>query len=216
MTACKTTDAYLLSTDIIDWQHPTIVDLAEALATKHKDPTKIAKACFEWVRDEIFHSCDYQLNPITCRASDVLQHRTGYCYAKSHLLAALLRANHIPAGFCYQRLSVNDQGAPYCLHGLNAAYLPEHGWYRMDARGNHKDVDAQFTPPQEQLAFQLQLKEEIDFPAILPEPLAPVINALQTHSTWDGLLKNLPDVSLETAKRFGLLRKTTALSKVTK
>ncbi|WP_338430147.1 transglutaminase domain-containing protein [Synechococcus elongatus] len=35
----------------------------------------------------------------------MLEYRTGYCYAKSHLLVALLRACSIPAGFCYQRLS---------------------------------------------------------------------------------------------------------------
>jgi len=39
------------------------------------------------------------MNPVTCKASDVLIYGTGYCYAKSHLLAALLRANAIPAGF---------------------------------------------------------------------------------------------------------------------
>lgn len=30
--------------------------------------------------------CRWQ-NPVTCRASEVLVHGTGYCYAKSHLLA---------------------------------------------------------------------------------------------------------------------------------
>ncbi|MBT9314809.1 transglutaminase-like domain-containing protein [Leptothoe spongobia] len=200
-------DAYLQTTDIIDWQHPAILDLAKTLAANHEGSTEIAKACFRWVRDEIYHSFDYQLNPITCQASDVLQSRTGYCYAKSHLLAALLRANGIPAGFCYQRLSINDQGAPYCLHGLSAVYLPEIGWYRMDARGNRQGVDARFRPPQEQLAFQLKLTEEVDFPAILSEPLALVIKALHTYQTWDNLLKNLPDVSLEIAKSYGLLDK---------
>ena len=207
MVACKTTDAYLQVTNIIDWQHPAILSLAETLAAECESSTETAKACFEWVRDEIFHSFDHQLNPVTCRASDVLQYRTGYCYAKSHLLAALLRANGIPAGFCYQRLSVSGQGAPYCLHGLNAVYLPEVGWYRMDARGNCQDVDAQFAPPQEQLAFKLRFQEEIDFPAILSDPLAHVINALHTHYTWDSLLQNLPDASLEGAESHDLLKK---------
>lgn len=70
---------------------------AKKIASGHETPTAIAKACFEWVRDEIHHSYDYQMSPVTCRASDVLQHKTGYCYyAKSHLLVALLRANEIP------------------------------------------------------------------------------------------------------------------------
>jgi transglutaminase-like putative cysteine protease len=123
------------------------MERAEKIAVGKETPIAIAKACFEWVRDEIFHSCDYRMNPVTCRASDVLQHKTGYCFAKSHLLAALLRANQIPAGFCYQRLSVDDRGAPYSLHGFNAIYLAEFGWYRVDARGNKAGVNARFTPP---------------------------------------------------------------------
>lgn len=195
---------YLASTEIIDWENSAIVELAQQLATGCESEEAIAKNCFEWVRDEIRHSFDYQMNPITCRASEVLQYKTGYCYAKSHLLAALLRANSIPAGFCYQRLSINDQGAPYCLHGLNAVYLPEIGWYRMDARGNREGVNAQFALPQEQLAFKIQFAEEADFPAILPEPLPIVIEALQTQITWDGMLQTLPDVPLEKARSLGL------------
>ncbi len=197
-------EKYLQVSEIIDWQHPQILELAQQLAMGNK--TSIAQACFEWVRDEIHHSFDYQQNPITCSASEVLHHKTGYCFAKSHLLAALLRANQIPAGFCYQRLSIDDQGAPYSLHGFNAIYLPETGWYRVDPRGNKIGVDAQFTPPQEQLAFQIQLPEEIDFPAILAEPLPVVIEALRSQNTWDEMLQNLPDVSLESAQSYGLLK----------
>jgi transglutaminase-like putative cysteine protease len=181
-------NVYLQTSDMIDWQNPAIVELAKTLAWGQPDPIAIARSCFEWVRDEIRHSYDYQMNPVTCRASDVLRYKTGYCYAKSHLLAALLRANGIPAGLCYQRLSLDDTGAPYCLHGLNAVYLPEIGWYRMDARGNRSGVDAQFTPPIEQLAFKLQFEEETDFPIIFAEPLNVVVEALQRHLLWDELL----------------------------
>jgi transglutaminase-like putative cysteine protease len=99
---------FLRATEIIDWTHPAVFAAAKALAANALGTTgpatnqsicSVAQACFEWVRDTIQHSFDYQCNPITCRASEVLQHRTGYCYAKSHLLAALLRANGIAAGF---------------------------------------------------------------------------------------------------------------------
>lgn len=198
-------EEYLQSSEIIDWNHPAILALSQTIASEHQTSEAIAKACFEWVRDEIHHSYDYQMNPITCRSSDVLQYKTGYCYAKSHLLAALLRANGIPAGFCYVRLSMNDQGAPYCLHGFNAVYLPKVGWYRVDARGNREGVDAQFTPPQERLAFKIQVSEEADFLAILSKPLQVVVEALQAQSTWDEMLRNLPDVSFESAKSYGLV-----------
>ena len=197
-------DAYLQATDIIDWQHPAILDMANRLAAGYEKPAAIANACFMWVRDNIRHSVDYQLNPVTCRASDVLQYRTGYCYAKSQLLAALLRANAVPAGFCYQRLSMDEQGAPYCLHGLNAVYLPETGWYRIDARGNREGIDAQFTPPYEKLAFKLQYADELNFPAVLSEPLNIVVATLQSHNTWSEALKNLPDVSPDVADSSGL------------
>ena len=183
---------YLTATEIIDWQHPNILQLAKKLATS--DTYTTAKACFEWVRDNIYHSSDYKMNPITCRASEVLQHKTGYCYAKSHLLAALLRANSIPTGFCYQRLSVFDDGAPYSLHGFNAIYLPQYGWYRVDARGNKPGVNAQFNPPQEQLAYRINFTEEIDCKHIFAEPLPEIVTALKTHTTWDEMLHNLPDV----------------------
>ena len=184
---------YLASTTIIDWENDNVRNLAQQLATA--DTIKTAKACFEWVRDNIRHSSDFKMNPVTCKTSEVLHYKTGYCYAKSHLLAALLRANSIPTGFCYQRLSLFDNGAPYCLHGLNAVYLPEYGWYRLDARGNKSGVDAQFAPPEEKLAFGINLTAEFDCQHIFAEPLAVVVQALQKNSTWDEMLHNLPDIT---------------------
>ncbi len=200
---------YLKISPVINWKHPKILDLAYDLTSGITSHEAIAKVCFEWVRDEICHSVDYKMNPVTWRASDVLHYKTGYCYAKSHLLAALLRANGIPAGFCYQRLSIDDTGAPYSLHGFNAVYLPEFGWYRMDARGNKENVDAQFMPPLEKLAFKIRFPEEADFLDVLPEPLSNVVEALQAQNTWDRMLCHLPDISLENAERSGLSKKLT-------
>ena len=191
---------FLITTTIIDWQHPDILELAQNLASPDTNTT--TKACFEWVRDNIYHSSDYKMNPVTCRASEVLQYKTGYCFAKSHLLAALLRANSIPTGFCYQRLSVFDNGAPYSLHGFNAVYLSEYGWYRLDARGNKPGVDAQFNPPQEQLAYGINFPEEIDCQHIFAEPLIQVIQALRESSTWNEMLHNLPDLGRNYLAKF--------------
>jgi transglutaminase-like putative cysteine protease len=188
---------YLQVSEVIDWQHPTILQLAQQISSEHSTPVAIAQASFEWVRDRIKHSVDHKMNPVTCRASDVLKYSTGVCYAKSHLLAALLRANGIPTGFCYQRLSVYDDGEPYSLHGYNAIYLPGIGWYRVDARGNRPDIDAQFVPPVEKLAYGIRLHGEANFQNILTEPLPVVVKALQSCSKWDEMLYNLPDVSLE-------------------
>jgi len=189
-------NAYLMESNVIDFSHPEIVTLAATLADGNGSVEETAKNCFVWVRDNIRHSWDFRQNPVTWKASDVLQFRTGYCYAKSHLLAALLRANDIPAGFCYQRLSITGQGAPYCLHGLNAVFLPEHGWYRIDPRGNKEGVNAQFTPPLESLAFPTGESLEADLPEIWPEPLELVVSVLQRYTDIHDVFDNLPDVEL--------------------
>jgi transglutaminase-like putative cysteine protease len=194
--AITTMHEYLRPTDIIDWDAPEVRNLGRTLVQGAAGPVEIAKRCFHWVRDEIRHSHDHQLNPVTCTASEVLRHRTGYCYAKSHLLAALLRAHGIPTGLCYQRLSLNGDGEPFCLHGLNAIHLPDGGWYRVDPRGNRVGVDAQFTPPVERLAFAIRLPGEADLRAIYPDPLPVVIEALRKHRTWDALGEHLPDLEV--------------------
>ncbi|WP_218964046.1 transglutaminase-like domain-containing protein [Janthinobacterium sp. BJB446] len=180
----------------MDSDHPAVRTKAAALAAGAVGDAAIAARCFAFVRDEIAHSWDYQRNPVTCRASDVLQHGTGYCYAKSHLLAALLRANGIPAGLCYQRLAVGEVGPPFCLHGLNAVHLQEFGWYRIDARGNKPGVAAAFTPPREQLAFPVLATEERDLPEIWPEPLPQVVASLTCHATVQDVAAHLPDIEL--------------------
>jgi len=186
---------YLASTQYIDWNTPSVLAKSRFLADGLSSPVDIAKKCFEFVRDEIKHSLDYQLNPVTCKASDVLTHGTGYCYAKSHLLAALLRANNIPAGLCYQRLTITDT-SPFCLHGLNAVYLEDFGWYRIDARGNKSGINADFCPPREQLAFPIVIEGETDLPEIWAEPLAIIIGALEQGKTFQDVADNLPDVAL--------------------
>jgi transglutaminase-like putative cysteine protease len=107
-----------------------------------------------------------------------------------------LRANDIPAGLCYQRLSRDNIGPPFTLHGIVAVYIPPYGWYRVDPRGNRPDVDAQFTPPIERVAFYPTLAGEADLPEVWPDPLPVVVKALQSHKTWDKLWENLPDIDL--------------------
>jgi transglutaminase-like putative cysteine protease len=187
-------DEFLAATDIIDWRQPDVLRLARRLADATAGPVEVARRCFEWVRDEIQHSTDFRRVEVTCRASDVLAARTGFCYAKSHLLAALQRANGIPAALCYQRLSIDGQGPPFCLHGLNAVHLPAHGWYRIDARGNKPGVDAQFTPPVERLAFTIEIPGEADLPGFCADPKSAVLDVLRRFNTVAAVAGNLPDV----------------------
>ena len=179
---------YLESSQFVDWTHPNVKRLASSLRRSEDSIEAVSRKCFEFVRDEIRHSTDAKDETLTAKASEVLESRTGFCFAKSHLLAALLRANDIPAALCYQRLRGEDR---YTLHGLNAVYLTDTGWYRIDPRGNKPGVDAQFTPPIEQLAFKLGDGEE-DIPGYWSEPLPAVVKVLTEYDCVSAAQGELP------------------------
>ncbi len=187
---------YLESSEFINWKSPEIQEMADRLKGDSTTDLDITRNCFEYVRDNIRHSWDYQIDKITCKASEVLIHKTGYCYSQSHLLAALLRANKIPAGLCYQRLSLTGNGAPYCLHGLNSVHLNKFSWYRIDPRGNKEGVEAGFTPPLENLAFSTNGRLETDIQGVWPEPLPVIVRTLQKYKTYLAVYDNLPDIEV--------------------
>lgn len=169
-------DLYLDADDIIDVTHPEIQALAAVLARGHSDETSFARAAYEQVRDGVSHSLDAQDPRVTLVASDVLRERVGLCYAKSHLLAALLRAQGIPTGLCYQRLT--DGENTFVLHGLVAVYIRGR-WHRQDARGNKAGVDAQFRLDTEKLAWPADPTiGERDFPEVFVRPHPVVVAAL--------------------------------------
>jgi transglutaminase-like putative cysteine protease len=188
---------YLGSSKYIDTTHADIVKRAANLAIDTNNTVELIDNCFRYVRDQINHSLDFELNPVTVIASDVLLHTTGYCYAKRHLLAALLRANQVPTGVCYQRLSIDGEAAPFCLHGLNAVYLQSTGWFCLDPRGNKKGVDAKFNPPTETLAFPIVVNGEDDIPFIYAEPLTLVTDGLEKCDTFDQMADSLPDLDTQ-------------------
>lgn len=183
-------DKYLRQTDVIDWGHAAIVDVAASLFVDGSQ-LETASACFRWVRDSISHSFDANERRVTCAASEVLEHRTGICYAKSHLLAAILRANHIPAGFGYQRLAVDDE--TFCLHGFNFVHLDDFGWYAVDPRGNHGAIQTRFEPPDVSLAFTTDLQGESTMDQMFPDPLECVVTSLRKSTSVSSLRKALPD-----------------------
>lgn len=185
---------YLKESKIIDFKNENIKKLAKELFLNSSNKEQIVKNCFEYVRDEIKHSGDYKIDKVTCKASEVLESKTGWCFAKSHLLAALLRANNIPTAFCYQRLSCKEYKENlFSLHGFNAVYLEEYGWLKIDARGNKKEVDAQFIPPKEKLAFELD-ESEFDLGVYYSNPLDIVIKALKINSSYKQMINNMPDI----------------------
>jgi hypothetical protein len=76
---------------------------------------------------------------------------------------------------------------------MNAVFLPDIGWYRLDARGNRHGLTTEFTPPTEVFAFRPNLPGEATFKTVWPEPLPVVVTALQAANSLAELLSKLPD-----------------------
>ena len=186
---------YLEATDIIDWRTPEVRLLADVLTAEAKSDVQKARCVYHWVRDEIAHSADAGHETITCRASEVLRYRTGLCYAKAHLLAALLRAVDIPTGLCYQLLRYESSSERLVVHGLNGIYLRSlDRWIRVDSRGNKPGVNAEFSLEHEQLAFPVDSAlGEFTCDTIFVRPLPNVVQCLQRHTSMRQLLADLPD-----------------------
>ena len=163
---------------IIEVDHPEIALLSAALRGQARSEVEYAGVAFEWVRDRVAHSVDAHDPRVTVSASSVLRERVGLCYAKSHLLTALLRNQGIAAGLCYQRLG--DPVSGYALHGLVAVHLNGR-WHRQDPRGNKPGVDARFSLGQERLAFEIVAERgEVDYPTIYAKPAPAVVSALES------------------------------------
>ena len=176
---------YLIELDELNYSNPIIEEKVKELFNHEQTEIEKVKIAFEFVRDEISHSWDSQRTKVTCNASDVLKHKEGICYAKSNLLAALLRSQGIPTGFCYQRLMLFDTPEKgYSLHALNAVYLNSlNKWIRLDARGNKPGINAQFSLEEEKLAFSVNEHfDEKDYPIIYVKPNSKTITVLKVNN----------------------------------
>jgi transglutaminase-like putative cysteine protease len=185
---------YLRPTRHLDHDHPTIRAFVEARGWGALDAVGAARAAFTFVRDEVQHSWDVRSHRVTRTASEVLVHREGLCYAKSHLLAALLRHVGVPSGLAYQRLTSGDTAeAGYITHGLNTVFL-EGRWTRLDARGNKPGVQAEFSLGEERLAFAVRPEMgERDYDANFSDVHPTVARALGSGDDLYDLIGRLPD-----------------------
>lgn len=186
---------YLEDTITIDWQTPAVSEQARALLEGQTEAEGRVRALFEYVRDEIRHSDEHDDPVPTCSASSVLRTGTGLCYAKSHLLAALLRFAGFPTGFCYARLAHDDAPGRFVLHGFNAVYWSETAsWIFLDPRGDRADLstEARFTPPFS-LAYAPDPERGEGFlPAILRRPAKRIVDLLERAPDFEAIRRNLP------------------------
>ncbi|MDE5937481.1 MAG: transglutaminase-like domain-containing protein [Lachnospiraceae bacterium] len=188
-------EAYVKCDNVIDYDNETIAELADELFQKAENELEFIRTAYEYVRDRISHSADSREDRITCTASEVLKAGHGICFAKSHLLAALLRCKAVPAGFCYQKLILDGETAPVLIyHGLNGVYCKDIGkWIRLDARGNKAGVNAQFSVETEQLAFAVRPETgEEDGLIVYPDPDKKILEKLGKYRTRTELWNDLP------------------------
>ena len=157
---------YLMETPSIDYMNSGIQKKVHQLMDKSENQLDYIKRCYVFVRDEIPHSWDIETNIVSRTASDVLKNKTGICWTKSCLLAALLRADGIPSGISYQLLTrADDASGGYMIHALNTVYIKDlDKWIRLDARGNKENVNAYFSLDEEHLAYTIRSElGEIDY-----------------------------------------------------
>lgn len=192
----KDLTAFLASSSIVDLEAPNIQEKIEEIRFMSKSAEHQAKIAFEFVRDEIGHSFDLDSDVITIAASKVLELKEGICFAKAHLLAALLRGLGIPVGFCYQRVTRKGTvESGFALHGLNAVYLPSRErWFRLDPRGNREGINSQFSIDHEQLAYKIRPDiGEIDYPYVFADPLSEVMASMKNSVNCHELFAKRPD-----------------------
>ena len=175
---------YLLVSKCVDFDKKIIRDKIKELFYGSIDEVEKVRIAFEYLRDEIPHYWDIQSARVTRTASEVLFYKEGICYAKSMLLAALLRGQGIPTGFCYQRVSLGDTpGKKYAIHALNAVFLSSiNKWIRIDAHRTINGKKPQFSIDKEQLAFPIRAEyDEIDYPIIFANHIKIITETLENN-----------------------------------
>ena len=186
---------FLQDTQYVDFTAPNIQLKAAELFDGITGDILKAQIAYEFVRDKIPHSFDTGAKIIVAKASDVLKHETGICHAKSNLLAALLRSQDIPAGFCFQHCTLmEDDSAGYCVHCYNAVLLNGR-WVKLDARGNKTGVNAQFSLDEPVLAFPPRPEyDEYFWPGIYAAPHSETMRMLEQANNLQDIIDNIPDV----------------------
>lgn len=185
---------FLKENEYVNYTSENIVLKAEELFKGIDNDIEKTKTAYEYVRDEILHSFDIEAKIITSKASDVLKYKTGICHAKANLLAALLRSQNIPTGFCFQHITLaDDNSLGYCVHAYNGVYL-QNKWIKLDARGNTNGKNAQFSLEEPMLAFPNRSEyDEYFWKGIYASPHMDTMKILENAKTIQDIIDNIPD-----------------------
>lgn len=176
-------------TKYVNYSHPSVQKKIREMFTDEMSDVDKVKVAYYFVRDEIKHSFDIGTNVVSVTASECLINKTGVCHVKANLLAALLRSQSIPTGFCFQHLAWDDTDPNkfpgYVIHGYNAVYL-DGKWIKLDARGNKSNVHAEFSLDEPILAFHVNEEiGEYNVKGIFASPNITSMNYLEGLSELD-------------------------------
>jgi hypothetical protein len=135
---------YLLPSETIDSNNPTIIAKANELAEGETDEFKIAFKLANWVEENV----KYDLNSLTAsaaqKASWVLENKEGVCDEMTSLFVAMARSLGIPARFVSGISYTTSEKftEKWQSHGWAEVYFPEIGWVSFDiAFGEYGYVD---------------------------------------------------------------------------
>ena len=194
ITAPDIPERFLQADPYVDYYSEEIQKKAAELFSPDMDETEKARTAYEFVRDEIPHSFDCHAEVITAKASDVLRYETGICHAKANLLAALLRSQGIPTGFCFQHITLlDDDSMGYCVHAFNAVLLGGQ-WVKLDARGNKEGFNARFSLTEPILAFPIRKEyDEYFWKGIYASPHLKTMKMLEAAGCLQDVFDNIPD-----------------------
>lgn len=132
---------YLEPTFFIDSKSEVITKLVEKIGESANQAVDIVKSSFNYVRDKIKYTVEtvQHDSPTDMKASTTVLREKGFCIQKAVALAALLRANNIPARLHFADI-INHRSPPYLqelmgtnvfvFHGYTEVYL-EKRWIKL-------------------------------------------------------------------------------------
>ena len=127
---------FLTPTEVIDSDHPAIIEFAQRSSGNGKDDISKACALFDAVRDQV------RYDPVThfyrkshYQASHVLERKSGYCVSKACLLCALGRSLGIPARLGFADIR-NHGATPQIVALMGTNIFTFHGYveFFLDGR----------------------------------------------------------------------------------
>jgi len=131
MTAPETFAAFLKPTQLLDCQHPDILEFVRTTTAADTDPRARAVSLYYAIRDQMrYDPYACTPDPRSVQASAVLQARRGYCVGKAALLAACARTAGIPSrlGFADVR---NHLSTPRLLELMGTDIFHYHGFTEL-------------------------------------------------------------------------------------